>query len=290
MIWQTASKKIALTRPFLMGILNLTPDSFSDGGCFTDPQKAVDHALEMVQKGADILDLGGESTRPGAQSVAAAEELARLLPVLKALRPKTKASISIDTTKPEVARACLGEGADIINDISGLADSGPDMAKAVRESGAGVILMHRRGNPATMQTLTHYEDVVQNVLDELSLRIEEARRDGISDDQIVIDPGLGFAKTSEQNLDILGQIDRFHSFGLPVLVGPSRKTFLGKTTGREVGDRDFATAAVVAYCMSKGIQIFRVHEVAAIRDVVKVMQAIMQTTEDQRPRTKDQKV
>ncbi len=274
MIWKVRNRPILFDRPLLMGILNLTPDSFSDGGKFTALENAVHEACRMIAEGADLLDLGGESTRPGAFEVSAKEELTRILPVLKSLRKKTGVPLSIDTTKPEVARVCLEEGADIINDVSGLKGSGPEMATAVRDFGAGLILMHRRGTPQTMQTLTHYQDVVKEVMEELRESIETALAAGLREDQLVIDPGLGFAKTAEQNLEILKHLEKFHSLKFPLLLGPSRKSFIGKITGREIGEREFGTAAVVALAVTKGVQILRVHDVKSMRDAVRMAHAI----------------
>jgi len=272
-IWKIRDKEIHLTRPQLMGVLNLTPDSFSDGGRYFDPDLAVARAARMVEEGADILDLGGESTRPGAYPVSAEEEWRRLEPVLRRLSGKISVPISIDTTKPEVAEAALRAGAHIVNDVSGLAE-GPRLAKVVRDFGAGLVLMHRRGNPETMQSLTQYEDVVSEVLEELRSSIDCATEAGVCPEQIVVDPGLGFAKTPEQNLEILSQLEKFHALGFPVLLGPSRKSFIGKITGREIGEREYGTAAIVAHAVRKGVQILRVHEVGAMRDVVRMTEAI----------------
>ena len=260
-----------------MGVLNITPDSFSDGGRYLDPEAAVAQALKLVEEGADILDLGAESTRPGALPVTDREELERLLPVLKRIRKEVLIPISIDTIKPEVAKECLDAGADIINDVSGLNRSGSDMAKVVKKFGAGLVLMHGRGTPETMQSLTHYEDVVTEVTRELSGSIQMATDAGIEREQIVVDPGLGFAKTAEQNLEILKKVSLFHRLGFPVLAGPSRKAFIGKVTGRETKDRMFGTAACVAACVRAGVQILRVHEVGAMRDVILMTEAIFKT-------------
>lgn len=257
-----------------MGILNVTPDSFSDGGCFLDPDAACAQALRLVKEGADILDLGAESTKPGAAAVSGKEELGRLLPVLKRVRGEVSVPLSIDTTKPEVARECLEAGADIINDVSGLKRSGTDMAKVVKKFGAGLVLMHSRGTPETMQTLTRYEDVVTEVIGELRESVQSAMDAGIERERMVIDPGLGFAKTPEQNLEILKKISAFHGLGLPVLAGPSRKSFIGKVIGGEARDRMFGTAACVAACVLGGVQILRVHEVGAMRDVMLMTEAI----------------
>ncbi len=257
-----------------MGVLNLTPDSFSDGGKFSETETAVHHALDMVSAGADILDLGAESTRPGADPVSQEEELSRLLPVLRGIRRVSPVPISIDTTKASTARICLSEGADIINDVSALKDSGPDMSEAVKHFGAGLVLMHRRGNPKNMQLLAAYSDVLAETLSELRQSFDLALQAGISPEQIAVDPGLGFAKTAEQNLELLLELDAFHSFGRPVVLGPSRKSFIGKVTGREANDRTFGTAAVVAYALLQNIQIIRVHDVGPMKDVITMIEAI----------------
>ena len=257
-----------------MGILNVTPDSFFDGGRYMDPEAAAAQALRLVEEGADILDLGAQSTRPGSQPITAREELERLLPVLQRVRKEVSVPLSIDTVSPEVARECLEAGADIINDVSGLKQSGPDMAKVVRKSGAGLVLMHSRGTPETMQALATYDDVVTDVMSELRESIRIATDAGVERERIVIDPGLGFAKTSEQNLEILRKISVFHELGFPVLAGPSQKAFIGKVTGRETKDRMFGTAACVAACVTGGVQILRVHEAGAMRDVVLMTEAI----------------
>lgn len=257
-----------------MGIVNITPDSFFDGGRYLDPEAACAQAVRLVEEGADILDLGAESTRPGAHGVTDAEELERLLPVLKRIRKEVSVPLSIDTVRPEVARKCLDVGADIINDVSGLKRSGPEMAKVVKEFSAGIVLMHSRGTPETMPTLTEYADVARDVMTELRESLKLATEAGIEEEQIVIDPGLGFAKTGGQNLEILKKINVFHELGFPLLAGPSQKTFIGEVTGREVKDRSFGTAACVAACVRAGVQILRVHEVGAMRDVIRMTEAV----------------
>lgn len=274
MIWKIRQNTVSFGRTLLMGILNVTPDSFFDGGRYLDPEAACAQAIKLVGEGADILDLGAESTRPGAHLVTDAEELERLLPVLKRVRKEVSVPLSIDTVRPEVARRCLEVGADIINDVSGLKRSGPGMAKAVKAFGAGIVLMHSRGTPETMQTLTGYDDVVTDVITELRESVRLAREAGVDEEQIVIDPGLGFAKTAEQNLEILKKINEFHALGFPLLAGPSQKSFVGKVTGREVKDRSFGTAACVAACVRAGVGILRVHEVGAMRDVIRMTEAI----------------
>ena len=275
MIWRIRSREISCNhRTLIMGILNITPDSFSDGGRFMKPDEALLRALQMEKEGADFLDIGAESTRPGASPVSSEDELDRLLPVLEALHLKIKIPISIDTTKAKVAEVCLQRGAKIINDVSGLGVSGKKMAEVVRDFEAGLILMHRRGMPGDMQSFAHYADVVEEVLAELRQSMELAFQCGVEAEQLVVDPGLGFSKDAEQNFILLAGIERFHELKRPVLLGPSRKSFLGKVTGRPVEDREYATAAAAVYAVMKQVQILRVHEVGAIRDAVSTAEAI----------------
>ena len=276
MIWRFSGREMSFDSIRTMGILNITPDSFSDGGEFFSAVKAVEKALEMERAGADIIDVGGESTRPGAQPVSAEEELARILPVIEAIRRRTQIPVSIDTTKPEVAREALQKGADIINDVDGLKAS-LEMAEIAKKSGAGIVLMHRRGTPETMQKLTQYEDVVEEVFEELDRSLEKVHEAGVEPERIVLDPGIGFAKTAEQNLELIARLRRFHAWGRPILVGPSRKTFVGNLTGKNPGERDWGSAAAVALCVANGAHLVRVHHVDAMRDVVRVAEAITKT-------------
>lgn len=272
--WKIRGRHLVFERTWIMGILNLTPDSFSDGGQYLSTEAAIRCAEEMIAQGADILDLGAESTRPGAKPVREAEELQRLLPCLEYGVRHWKIPISVDTTKPAVARRCLETGAHIINDVSGLKDSGAEMAAAVKDFEAGLVVMHRRGNPQTMQQLTEYGDLIQEVLGELSESLELAQKFSLDSQQLVIDPGLGFAKNTEQNLLILKNLEKFQQWGRPILLGPSRKSFLGEITGRGPAQRDAATAAVCALAVNKGISILRVHEVAAARDAICVAEMV----------------
>ena len=274
MIWKVRGRDVPLVKTLLMGILNVTPDSFSDGGNSLQVGNAVKQAARLLQEGADILDLGAESTRPGAAPVSTEEELSRLVPALRKIRAEFSTLISIDTTKPEVARICLEEGADIVNDVSGLKDSGPEMAHLVADTGAGLVLMHRRGRPETMQSLADYRDVISEVYEELNESAALAMDAGVSRAQIIMDPGLGFAKTAEQSLEILRFLERFHEAGFPILLGPSRKSFIGFATGRGTGEREFGTAAVCALAVLKGVHVLRVHEPAPMRDVVNMMESI----------------
>jgi len=260
--------------PWIMGIVNATPDSFSDGGDFLEPGAAVDRALLLVGEGAQIIDVGGESTRPGAHPVGIDEELRRVVPVVRNLAQQSDVCISIDTTKSQVARAALDAGAHIVNDISGLMFD-PDMPHVCAAAGAGVICMHIRGTPQTMQDDPHYEDVVEEVRHFLEMRLTELERQGISRRHIVTDPGIGFGKTAEHNLEILGNISRFRSLGRPVCIGHSRKRFLKKLLGRPVDERSFATVGVSVAVALQGARIIRVHDVAATRDAILACRAVL---------------
>lgn len=263
------------SRPLIMGVLNVTPDSFSDGGQFDDTDRAVAHAQEMMAAGADMIDVGGESTRPGAAPVTADEELRRVLPVIEQL---AGVLVSIDTTKAVVAARALAAGARIVNDISALRFDAK-MADAVRDAGAGLVLMHLLGTPATMQQEPQYADVVAEVREFLRERIAVAGARGIERRQIAVDPGLGFGKTVAHNLALLARLETFGELGCPVVVGPSRKSFIGKVLDRQPGERMFGTAATVAWAVAHGAGIVRVHDVAAMRDVAR-MTAALQGAQD----------
>jgi dihydropteroate synthase len=252
-----------------MGIVNLTPDSFSDGGLNRNVEAAVSHARRLAGEGADILDLGGESSRPGAEPVALEEELRRVIPVVETLAGEMSIPISIDTTKAEIARQALDAGASIINDISALGFD-PAMAAVAAGSGAGVVLMHMRGTPATMQLDTQYSDVVTEVYDFLARRIEWTLARGIPRERIAIDPGIGFAKTHQQSFEILRSLRRFESLGCAVLIGTSRKGLLGKITGRSLVERASASAASSLAACLNGARVVRVHDVAPMVDTIKV--------------------
>jgi dihydropteroate synthase len=258
----------------LMGILNVTPDSFSDGGQFLDFSRAVEHGLEMVDEGAAILDIGGESTRPGSQLVPAAEQIGRVVPVIEALAERVDVPMSIDTHDVDVARAALDAGASIINDITALSDE--RMAELAAAQQVPVVLMHMQGTPATMQVEPTYTDVVAEVRGFLIDRAKRAEGFGIPKERIFIDPGIGFGKTLHHNLLLLRHLDKLAAAGYRVLVGPSRKAFIGKVTGKEnPAERTFGTAAAVAVCVAAGASVIRVHDVGAMRDIVKVTQAIL---------------
>jgi dihydropteroate synthase len=259
--------------PLIMGIVNITPDSFSDGGRYLAVDRAVAQALALVDQGADILDLGAESTRPGAIPVSEQEEMDRLLPVLSEVVKQTTVPVSVDTMKSRVARAALAAGASIINDVTAMRFD-PDMAQVVATYGAGVVLMHMQGTPLTMQESPHYENVVSEVGEFFEERIDAAQQAGIAKSHIVLDPGFGFGKLQVHNLELLNRLSAFSRFGCPLLVGLSRKALLGKILDRPVQDREWGTAAAVAMAVDRGAAIIRVHEVAAMKDVVKVAAAV----------------
>ncbi|HKO88240.1 MAG TPA: dihydropteroate synthase [Burkholderiales bacterium] len=254
-----------------MGIVNVTPDSFSDGGKYFDPAAAVARARALVAEGADILDIGGESSRPGAAPVALAEELARVLPVLEGLSG-IAVPISVDTVKPEVMRAAIGAGASIINDITAL--KAPGAMEAIAGSAAAVCLMHMQGEPRSMQANPQYEDVVTEVSDYLAERVDAALKAGIARERIMIDPGYGFGKTLEHNIRLLRGLPQLAALGVPVLAGWSRKSSLGKITGRVAEERMPASLAAGLLCVQYGAKILRVHDVAATRDVIAVWEAV----------------
>ena len=260
-------------RFYVMGVLNVTPDSFSDAGEFFDHDAAIARGVAMWEAGADIIDVGGESTRPGAEPVEVDEEIERVAAVVEALAERTDAIVSIDTSKSEVARAATAAGAGIVNDISGLGFD-DQMAGVVAASGAALILMHIRGTPQTMQTDIDYDDVVDDIRDYFAQRLDLARRAGIRDDRIVLDPGIGFGKTVPQNYRLIRELHRFFDFGCPLLLGTSRKRFIGDILQKPAQQRVWGTAATVACGLYAGADIVRVHDVAQICDVVRVTEAI----------------
>jgi len=259
--------------PAVMGILNVTPDSFSDGGRFASAEAAVARGLELVAQGADIVDVGGESTRPGSEAVSAHDELCRVVPVIEALSSRSSAVLSVDTMKARVARAALEAGAHIVNDVSACTHDA-EMASVVAEYGAGVVLMHMRGMPRTMQEDPRYEDVVREVSDYLAERRDALVDAGVDRSAVAVDPGIGFGKTLEHNLALLRGLERVGACGAPVVVGLSRKSFLGTLTGREVGDRLASSVAALAWCVMNGADVMRVHDVSASRDAVTVVRAL----------------
>jgi len=260
-------------RTLIMGVLNITPDSFSDGGRFLSPGDAVGRGLAMVDEGADIIDIGGESTRPGADPVSAEEEMARVLPVVEGLRSKTKVPISIDTTKAVVAREALSAGAAMVNDISGF-HFDPELPGLVAEAGVPCVVMHTSGKPKEMQARTLYKDLLHDVLNQLQQSISVGRSKGIKRKNLIIDPGIGFGKTAEDNLKLLKHLKIFQSLGYPVLVGPSRKSFIGAILDRPPDRRLQGTAASVAVAVWNGASLVRIHDVGEMKQVVMVADAI----------------
>ena len=267
------SRVLSLEKTLLMGVLNVTPDSFSDGGLWFDRDAAIKHATDMIDQGADIIDIGGESTRPGAVDVRADEELRRVLPVIEAVSSRSDVPISIDTRKASVARAAVDAGASIVNDTGG-EDADPEMGTVAAETGAAIVFMHSRGTPATMRSLTDYGDVVADVgafLRASAKRLEEL---GVARESIVLDPGFGFAKNAAQNLELLDRLDEIVELGYPVLAGTSRKSFIGAVLDLSETDRLEGTAATVAWAIARGAHIVRVHDVAQMARVVAMAQAI----------------
>ena len=261
-----------------MGIVNVTPDSFSDGGQYFAPDDAVVHALRLVDDGADFIDVGGESTRPGAQPVSAREELDRLLPVLRPLRKKSGAFISIDTYKSEVARVCLHEGADMINDISGL-HFDPKLAGVVARAKAACVVMHIKGKPRTMQRKPVYQDLMGEISAWLADSMSRAVDAGIFQEQVVVDPGIGFGKSAEDNFTILRRLRELKSLGQPILVGPSRKSFIGATLNLPVQERLAGSIAASVLAVAHGASILRVHDVRAVRQAVMVAERVLRGQE-----------
>jgi dihydropteroate synthase len=270
MSWQIRNRAL-IEGPLLMGIVNVTPDSFSDGGEFFTPEQAIRHGRDLIADGAGIVDVGGESTRPGAEAVSEEEELRRVLPVIDALA-SDGAIVSIDTSKPAVARVAIDAGASIVNDVS----ASPEMVEIAAGTGAGLVIMHMQGTPRTMQIHPTYVDVVREVRGFLVQRAAFAVDQGVDRSQIVIDPGIGFGKTLEHNLDILTHLDAFVAAGYPVLVGASRKSFLGQLTGETIPERrDLATAATTALAVAAGVFVVRVHNVAVSRPAMQVANAMV---------------
>ncbi|MDP2980592.1 MAG: dihydropteroate synthase [Candidatus Omnitrophota bacterium] len=261
------------SRTYIMGILNVTPDSFSGDGIYQDAEKAVETAERLVEDGADIIDIGGESTKPGSEPVTIEEEIKRTIPVIKKLSKRIDVPISIDTAKSEVARLALENGASIVNDITGLG-SDRKMIGVIKEFNAKVVVMHIKGTPQTMQANPEYGNLIQEIKDKLRTIIEKAVIGGIKKENIIIDPGIGFGKTLEHNLEILNRLFEFKELGLPILVGPSRKSFIGKLTGAEPDKRIFGTIASVAIAIKNGADIVRVHDVKEIKQAVAVSDAI----------------
>ena len=306
MIFRARQFEFTFPRPALvMGVVNVTPDSFSDGGEFLEPAKAVAHGLELIEQGAEILDVGGESTRPGAAAVGEAEELRRVLPVIERLAARCKIPISIDTTKPAVARAALAAGASIVNDIAAAQRSvrssafrrsdavdepgrlkaelqTDEMWRVVAESGAGYVCMHMQGTPQTMQVEPKYADVVREVGEFFAERLARLKNSGVSAEQVVLDVGIGFGKTMEHNLQLLAGLSEFAKFGRPLLLGVSRKSFLGKFSGATVAERLPSALACSTLALANGVQLFRTHDVAATVQALRMAEVVLTTRSERR--------
>ena len=260
-------------RTYFMGVLNVTPDSFSDGGRYSVAEDALKQAFLLEEQGADVIDIGGESTRPGSPSVSIEEELSRVIPALKLISKESKVPISIDSYKPAVIKEALNNGASIINDISGLTD--PQIRQIAVKEQAPVIIMHMQGTPQNMQKEPHYDDVVEEVKDFLKTQAEKVIAEGLDKSKVIIDPGIGFGKTLEHNLQILRNLSKFKTLGFPLLVGTSRKSFIGALSGAEVDDRLPGTIASNCAAVAAGAEILRVHEVGAIKQAVQVTEAVV---------------
>lgn len=270
--FQCGRYALPLNRPYVMGIVNVTPDSFSDGGQFSNTDLAVEHALKLVEEGADILDIGGESSRPNAEPVPLQEELNRVIPVIQALQGRVNVPISIDTYKPEVMQAAIAAGADLVNDIKALQEMGA--LEAVKNSTVGICLMHMQGTPQTMQIDPHYEDVVAEVKTFLNHRLQILLSAGIEKNRILLDPGFGFGKTREHNIRLVKELDQLLNLGQPLLVGLSRKSVLGKLTGGDESQRLHASVAAAVVSAMKGAHVVRVHDVRATVEAMKVVAAV----------------
>jgi dihydropteroate synthase len=275
MLLRARQFEFTFPRPALvMGVVNVTPDSFSDGGQFLNPDAATERALELIGQGAEIIDIGGESSRPGAVPVDEAEELRRVIPVIERLAPRAKVPISIDTMKPRVARAALNAGASIVNDVAANRDDDA-MGRVVAETGAGYVLMHRQGTPPTMQVNPVYSDVVGEVAGFFFDRIQRLNNCGVASEQVILDIGIGFGKTLEHNLQLLGALGRFTKAGRPLLLGVSRKSFFGKLLGAEPGARLPAGLACASLAVEAGVQIVRTHDVAETVQAIRMTEAIL---------------
>jgi dihydropteroate synthase len=261
-------------RPLIMGILNITPDSFSDGGRYLKPDRAYEQALFMLESGADIIDVGGESSRPGSEGISVDEELERVIPVIERLSKKTKTLISIDTVKSEVAARAVDAGACIVNDVSGLV-SDPKIASVAAESGSYLALMHMRGTPRDMQKNTKYDDMINEISSFLGAAAQRALDAGVERDRIIIDPGIGFGKSVEGNFEILKHLNRFLSLGFHLLVGVSRKSFIGKTLNLDIDERLEGSLAAACYAILNGADIIRVHDVAQTRRAITIIERIV---------------
>lgn len=274
MLLASKTRILDLDRPQVMGILNLTPDSFSDGGSYLDREVALRHALQLVQDGATIIDVGGESTRPGAAEVSEQQELARVVPVIELLRQELDCWISVDTSKAVVMREAVLAGADLLNDIRALRE--PGALQVAADSGAAICLMHMQGQPRTMQQAPDYQDVTADVMSFLQERLDACLALGIERQRICLDPGFGFGKSLIHNYELLGQLQRLHKFNLPLLIGMSRKSMIGQLLEREVHERLAGSLAAALYSVSQGAHIIRVHDVKETADAIRVWQAAIQ--------------
>jgi dihydropteroate synthase len=263
-------------RTIVVGVLNVTPDSFSDGGLTFEPGRAIARALEMESEGADVVEVGGESTRPGSARLPARDELSRVLPVLRGLAGRLRVPIAIDTYKSEVASAAIAEGASIVNDVSALRFD-PRVADVAQREGAALVLMHMRGEPGTMQMLAPSPDIFAEIESDLDVAIRLAEARGVGRDQIIVDPGIGFGKTLEQNLAIINHLDRLEALGLPLMIGTSRKSFIGRLTGRAEAERVMGTSASVAAAIIRGAHIIRVHDVRQMVEVARVIDPLVRS-------------
>lgn len=270
------SRTFDFKKPVIMGIMNITPDSFSDGGLYNSPGRATAHAKRLIQEGADILDVGGESTRPGSKPVHPSEEVRRVVPVIKRIRSQSDIPISIDTRKARIAREAIEAGADMVNDVSAGCND-PEMFDVVARTGVPICLMHMKGTPDTMQLNPTYEDLIGEIIDFLEQRIETAEKAGIATDRIIIDPGIGFGKAVQDNLDIIMNIDKLSQLGKPILLGPSRKSFIGKLLHLDLDQRLEPTLATLWRSFEKGAKIFRVHDVGAVHRYLS-MHCLMSTS------------
>ncbi|MFC1666806.1 dihydropteroate synthase [Candidatus Omnitrophota bacterium] len=266
------------SRTYIMGILNLTPDSFSGDGIYKDIGRAIEEAERIIEEGADIIDIGGESTRPGSLSVSLEEEMKRVIPAIKQLAKKIKTPISVDTRKSEVALAALDNGASMINDITGL-ESDQDMVDVARRYNAKVVIMHMQGTPQVMQQNPSYDNIVEDIVERLSYLVKKAEEGGIKRENIIVDPGIGFGKTVEHNLEILNSLSYFKKLQRPILIGPSRKSFIGNVLGVEPKQRIFGTAASVALAIKNGADIIRIHDVKEMKQVAMLSDAILRHKE-----------
>lgn len=272
--WNFSNQSIDTTRPVLMGIINVTPDSFSDGGRFLDPDAAISHAVELVEEGVDILDIGGESTRPESEPVLLEDEIKRVVPVIEGIRSRgITTPISIDTRKVKVAEKAVEAGAVIVNDVAALSDE-PELADLVAEKNLGVVLMHMQGRPKIMQEEPRYDDVIGEIGEFFDERLDFAIGRGIPKENIVLDPGIGFGKLLEHNLEIFRRIGEWLKFGHPLMIGPSRKRFIGEILGDEVTERLYGTIGACVLAFHNGVRIFRVHDVKAVREALEVAYAI----------------